>query len=508
MQLAELTKYSSSELEIAAKAQKARLSFFYFVQEFWECIVNDKAQWNWHIPYLCGQLTKMAYGVSQKQAKEYDMLVNIPPGTTKSLLFTVFFPAWCWTRWPWMRFIKTSFSASLSLEHAEACRDLVKSQKYQEWYPGIRIKRDKDIKSNFRIIYYDKKADVWSIGGNLYSTSVGGTVTGFHAHVLLVDDPIDPFKAYSEVEMDSANRFLSQVLPTRKVHKEVTPTIMIMQRVMEGDPSDKMLEKQKLGKSIKHICLPGKLESGSDIKRVKPQELLEYYQDGYLDPVRLSEKALQELKLDLGQYGYAGQIQQDSTIPGGGMFKIDMFKVIQYEKINWDARLIKVVRFWDKAATEDDGAFTVGVKMAQLINNRYVVMDVVRGQWSTERREAVIKHTSLSDGPMVLQKGEQEPGSGGKDSAKNTEKMLSRVGISFKSERAVGDKIYRADPWSVRVNNGQVLLIEGPWNQEYINEHRKFGKIAKYKDQVDASSGAYSELFNINRAGTWGRKRK
>lgn len=501
-------QFSPDQMLIAAQANKARLSMFNFVQEMWGQVVTDEVEWNWHIPILCAELTKVAQRVARGEESAYDLLVNIPPGTTKSLLFCVFFPAWCWTNWPWMRFIKTSYSAALSLEHAEMCRDLVRSEKYQLWYPYLRIKRDKDIKSNFRITYQDPKTKLWTIGGNVYSTSVGGTVTGYHAHILLVDDPIDPFKAYSEVEMKTANRFVSQTLPTRKVNKLVTPLIMIMQRVMEGDPSDVMLNLKKKGMAVRHICLPGELVTKEDIARVSPPHFVKYYVDGLLDPKRLSRPALKKLELTLGQYGYAGQIQQDSSLPGGGMFDVTKFKIIKYHKIHWATRLVRIVRFWDKAATDGSGDWTVGAKIAQMLNDKYIVLDVIRGQWSTNRRERIIKDTGISDGPNVLQKQEQEPGSGGKDSARHTEIRLQRSGIPIKTAPSIGNKVYRADPWSVRVNDGQVYLLKADWNQEYKDEHRRFSPTCKHDDQVDASSGAYSELFNINRAGIWGKKRR
>ena len=487
----------------AAKAQKASLSLFYFVQEMWDQVVADKPKWNWHIPLLCSELMNIANRIARQEVSPYDLLVNIPPGTTKSLLFSVFFPAWCWTKWPWLQFIKTAYSATLSLEHAELCRELVASEKYQRWYPTIRIKRDKKAKSNFRIVHKNTKTGLWTMGGNLYSTSIGGTLTGFHAHINIIDDPIDPYRAYSEVELENANRFITQVLPTRVKDKERCPMIMIMQRVMEGDPSDRMLERQKKGLKVKHICLPGRLETKEDKERVKPKELQQYYIDGFLDPVRLGKNALTKLMLNLGQYGYAGQIQQDSSLPGGGMFKVGRFKVIKYEDVNWHANLEYIVRYWDKAASDDAGAYTVGVKIARLKSDRYIVLDVIRGQWSSDKRERIIKETSLIDGPNILQKIEQEPGSGGKESAQGTIRNLQNSAIPIQAERPTGNKVYRADPWSVRVNMGHVWLLEAEWNYEYVEEHRKF-PMGKYKDQVDASSGAYNELFNNRRAGVWG----
>ena len=489
--------------ELAA-SELCKRSFFYFVREFWDQISSDTPVWNWHIPVLCAELSNIVSRVSSGLPNAYDLLVNIPPGTTKSLLFSVFFPAWTWVNYPHLKFIKTSYSASLSLEHAEMCRNVVRSRKYQALFPRLKIKRDSDMKSNFRILF--EKDGNWNIGGNLYSTSVGGTVTGYHSHISIIDDPIDPFRAHSEVEIASSNRFISQVLPTRKVDKKVSSTIMIMQRVMQGDPSDEWLKLREKGLKIKHICLPGVIDTESDKQRVSPQEYLKYYHDKYLDHIRLSQSTLDNLKLQLGQYGFASQIQQDST-PSmiGSMFNVSRFKIVEYKDLNIDALLIKAVRYWDKAGSEGTGAYTARVKIASLKNGMYLVMYVVRGQWETNKRERIILETAISDGPNTLQKQEQEPGSGGKDQAQATKISLQQHGIPIHTERPTGDKVYRADPWSVRVNEGKVLLVKADWNMEYIEEHRRFSKMAKYKDQVDASSGAYSELFIANRATAWGR---
>jgi predicted phage terminase large subunit-like protein len=93
---------------------------------------------------------------------------------------------------------------------------------------------------------------------------------------------------------------------------------------------------------------------------------------------------------------------------------------------------------------------------------------------------------------------EQEPGSGGKDSVKASIKNLA--GFSVEADKPSGDKIYRADPLSVQVNNGNVLLVKGEWNHEFIEEFRYF-PFSTYKDQVDSASGAFSKLTKKKRAG-------
>jgi predicted phage terminase large subunit-like protein len=88
---------------------------------------------------------------------------------------------------------------------------------------------------------------------------------------------------------------------------------------------------------------------------------------------------------------------------------------------------------------------------------------------------------------------EQEPGSGGKDSADASIRNLA--GFAVYAERPTGDKAFRADPFSVQVNNGNVQMLRGDWNREYVEELRFFPN-GKYKDQVDASSGAFIHLVS------------
>ena len=475
-------------------------SFYSFLKFFWPEVSSEQYKENWHIPYLCNQLQELAETVARKERKKHDLIINIPPGTTKTITCSIMFPAWCWTRWYWMRFITLSYSASLSLESAEFSRDLIRSDRFRALYPELEIKQDKDTKGNFRAVKKEPsrpgQPDRIISGGSRYSTSVGGTLTGFHGHIIIVDDPINPQQAVSETELRNANRWLDQTLPTRKVDKAVSPTVMIMQRLHQDDPTGHTLEKKK--DNIRHICLPGELDTYKQY--LKPVELVQHYKDGLLDPLRLDREVLKDLLADLGQYGYAGQIGQNPTPPAGGMFKVDHFAMI--ERMPAEVNIIETVRYWDKAGTKEqaDGksksAYTVGTKMCNLKNGKWIVMDVKRGRWSSDERERVIRETAEADGQEVTVWVEQEPGSGGKESAENT--IRNMAGFTVYKELPKGDKIYRADPYSVQVNEGNVMLLKGDWNYEFIEEHRHF-PFSTYKDQVDSAGGCFAKLTSKRR---------
>jgi len=505
MQLTGIKKYLQDPN--ALLTEKCKRSFFNFIVEFWDSVVNDPPILNWHIPYICAEMTKMIQRVVERKVRKHDLVINVPPGSTKSLLTTVFFPAWVWANWPYIRFIKTSYSSTLSMELAEMCRDLIRSEKYQTLFPYIRIKRDKDKKSNFKIQFFDQEKKIWKMGGNLFSTSVEGTLTGFHGHFLLVDDPIDPFKAYSKTQIENVNRWLEQVLPTRKVEKSIVPQVMIMQRVDLYDPSNSLIELRKKGYKVKHICLPGTVLKKTDRESVSPKSVLKYYdmQGGYLDPIRLNKRALHDLETQLGQYGYAAQVQQNPLQAGMGMFQVTMVEIVEEKTFNLTPKLLRSVRYWDKAGTAGgDGSRTAGVHMGELNNGMYIILDVVTGRWSSSDRENMIETTAKLDGKEVIQIVEQEPGSGGKESVQNTIVRLKELNLSAQADRPTGDKVYRADPWSVVMNRGKVILIKAPWNGDYLDEHRRFpGGSRQLKDQVDASSGAYGAMTFTRKAGVW-----
>jgi len=470
---------------IVAMRNLVTKSLYFFLQYFWDQYSEDEFQPNWHIKYICDELQIVSKRVALNHDKEYDLIINVPPGSSKTAIISIMFPLWCWIQWHWMRFITASYSSALSLESAEYSRDVLRSEKFAELFPELSIKLDKDTKSNFRVVKQTDEGEVR--GGNRLSTSVGGSVAGFHGHINIIDDPIDPMRAISEAELKKANHWMDNTLPFRKVDKRVTPTILIMQRLHQDDPTGHLLKEKAT--EIKHICLPGEIRNYR--QNVSPPELVDMYTDDLMDVNRLDWEVLQEL-LNLGQFTYGGQVGQDPVPLGGGMFETDHLKTI--ERMPNDLLIDRIVRYWDKAATDGGGAFTVGAKMARLKDGSFLVMDVKRGQWGTAKREKIIKQTAEADGPDVTIYIEQEPGSGGKDSAVGTIKNLA--GFRVYADRPTGDKVFRADPYSVQMNEGNVSMLRAGWNEPYVDELKNF-PASTFKDQTDASSGAFGKLVGL-----------
>lgn len=162
----------------------------------------------------------------------------------------------------------------------------------------------------------------------------------------------------------------------------------------------------------------------------------------------------------------------------------------------------KRVRYWDKAATEGGGAYTAGVRIAYK-GGIFYIEDVVRGQWSAGHRDQVMQQVAEADGRGVEIWVEQEPGSGGKESAQASVKQLA--GFAVRADRVTGDKVERAKPMSAQAEAGNVVLVQGDWHEVFLHEAHTFPD-SKYKDQVDAAAGAVNKLVLSTRSSGRGAK--
>jgi predicted phage terminase large subunit-like protein len=296
--------------------------------------------------------------------------------------------------------------------------------------------------------------------------------------------------ATSEAGLRTTSLWLHETISSRTVDASITPTIMIMQRLHQNDPTGDWLSNAKEG-SYKHICLPADCSEG---QTVLPIEIKNKYVDNLLDTKRLPRPLLEQRRNWMGEYGYACQYDQHPIPRSGGMFLIDRLRV---NPIDPSDPITYTIRYWDKAvSTKKTACYTVGVKLAKTRAGRFYVLDVIRGRWDSDTREKLIKRTAEIDGKKVVVAVEQEPGSGGFESAINTVRNLA--GYVTKIDKADMHKETRAEPFSSQVNGFNVTLVPGAWNTEYISELQYFPS-SKYKDQVDASAGAFNLIATMTR---------
>lgn len=421
----------------------------------------------WHIDAMADHLEAVTRGECKR------LLINIPPRYMKSITVSVMWPIWEWTRSPHTRFMFATYSGSLSAEHSRSRLAILQSDWFRDrWGNKVQLtKANEDLAMN-------------SARGTYEATSFTGTATGKGANRLVIDDPHNTKKADSDVERAATIRLFNTTFQSRLNDKKRDAIVVVMQRLHEEDVSARCLQ---LGYT--HLCLPAEAEGRTVISLPSGRVIVREKGD-LLWPEREGRAELDAMHAALLDYGYAGQYQQRPAPAGGGIFK-------DFPIVDAVPAKAKRVRYWDKAGTEGGGAYSAGVKMLEA-DGIYYIEHVIRGQWSAYNREKVIKTTAETDGRHVHVWTEQEPGSGGKESAENTVKMLA--GWVVQKEPVTGDKVARARPMAAQAEIGNVKLLRGEWNQAFIDEARSFPN-GKYKDQIDAASGAFNKLVLAPRPG-------
>lgn len=477
------------------KAEKCRISFEAFVREFWDEVPGAAPlQWNWHMTYLCEKLEEIAKRVFTGKPRKYDLCINISPGTSKSSIASVLFHPWTWANMPHAKHMTATHTENLAVVLADKAREVIRSEKYQLYYPEIVLRTDTDSKKNYAN----------TLGGERQVFTIGGkSPTGHHFHFLGVDDPLDPQKAVSDAELQNARAFLTETLPSRRMppDRRVAVVLLIMQRLHREDPSAVMLQKaaEEGGDPVFQVCLPA--EKTEDIK---PPELAAKYVDGLMDPKRLSKSILKSFQVSLGAYAYSGQFLQRPTPLGGGRFKQSYFtKTVAAAP--YEARR---VRSWDRAATANGGCATAGVLMARDNAGNFFVEHCVHGHWETEERNAVMLQTAQADRrrygpnnePTIWIEG--EPGASGRDAIRGLVRHLAGFPVFEYNPQGKGDKDTRSEPWAAQLAAGNVYMVDdGSWDLNgYIQEHLLFKpepgmKRGKLKDRVDASGQALATLM-------------
>jgi predicted phage terminase large subunit-like protein len=488
---AELAEVTDDQL----LAQACRESFYEFFLEFWETIEAVELVPNWHIKFLCDELQDVYERWARKEAQS-DVLINVPPGTSKSTTVTQLFPAWLWVRQPSIRLISSSYSASLSVGHGIKTRDCLRSDKFNQLYPGlIEGKGDEDGKTAYRN----------TKGGQRYTTSTGGAVTGVHADFLLFDDPLKPDQASSPAGLAAAKKHL-ETMSTRKTDKARSVTIMVMQRLAELDPAGIWLAS---GKPLRHICLPGELptDPAKALTMVKPAHLISRYKDGLLDARRLTRTALAGLKVALGSYGYAGQVMQLPAPEEGGILKKAWFRTTTW------AQFLDTVpgakhAVWlfdaDTAYTEnqknDPSALLSSVYLGQTL---YVRVALEMWLALPQLKVKLLELTKLHGYTAPLSKLHVEPKASGKDVVAELRNM-SQLNV-VEAVAPDKDKTTRVNAASPFIEAGRVvLIIDAPgapvgWHESFINQGAGF-PTAAHDDMLDTLTQAIAR-YNFKKGG-------
>lgn len=460
-----MRQLTKSDLQ-AIEAEFCSRSLSNFIKRAWPHIDPQPYVHGWHMDAIADHLEACAKGEITR------LLINVPPGTSKSMATSVFLPAWLWGPfgWPEARFIGASYEQSLATRDNRKTRNLIESDWYQGLWP-TRLTSDQNEKTGFE-----------NISQGFRQSCAVKSMTGKRGDFVVWDDPLSPEKAYSQLERETANRVFAETLPTRLNDPKESVIIVIMQRLHDGDVSGYILSRD-LG--YDHLCLPMEFEAetrcqtsiGFKDPRKKDGDLL--------FPERFPPEVVERDKKIMGGFATAGQFQQRPVPREGGMFKAHWFETIGAVPVG-----TSFVRGWDMAAsTREKSAYTASVKIGLTPEGRFVIADAQRERTETPRK--MVKNTATADGKDVRISYPQDPGQAGKDQANSIARDLA--GYRFTSSPETGDKATRAEPLAAQAEAGNVDILRGEWNAQFMDELCNF-PFGEFADQVDAASRAFNEL--------------
>lgn len=430
------------------------------------------------------------------------LIVTLPPQHGKTELVSRRLPAYALGRNPDAHVILASYSSDLANLMSRDAQRIIDSAEYGRLFPETRLADESDAR-------WTKRQDFFEVvdrRGSLRAAGVGGGITGLGFHLGIIDDPVkNREEAESEVVRAAQWRWYTSTFRTRATETGAA-IVVLMTRWHEDDLVGRLLATAAGDPKADQwtvLSLPALAEEPGPrtvtVSRTDGPAAIETIDERAIGEVlwaeRFSLNAIEAVAASLGSYDFAALYQQRPAPAGGGMFQREWLTIVDAGPSEADVQAR--VRYWDKAGTEGGGAYSAGVLMALGTDGRFYVEDVVRAQLSAGGREALIKQTAALDGVAVEVWTEQEPGSGGKESAENTIRGLA--GYDVHAEPVTGDKVTRARPFAAQAEAGNVRLLRGPWNGPYLDELGLFPN-GRYKDQVDASSGAFNKLALANAA--------
>jgi predicted phage terminase large subunit-like protein len=438
-------------------------SLYDFVQAAWPMVVpNAPFVGNWHIGAICEHLEAQSRGQLPR------LVINVPPGSSKSTTVCVMWPCWEWTWKPGSQWQFAAYADTLAVRDSLRCRSLMETPWYRElwgdvWQPARWLV---DWLAN------DK-------GGIRQALSVGGIATGFHAHRQVVDDPTKPMDAHSPVMLEKAELWWFETMASRVLPGDNTRTI-IMQRLHDLDLAGKAAEQGYTTLSVPMVYESKARRAATPIGWEDPRR-----HDGeLLCPERWNELEVARRKKEFGPDGWAAQDQQDPVPAGGAIYKEEWLKQFFTTRPDLFGHLVLISL--DAAFKNRETSSYVCAQVWSYKPPNFFLLDEIRDHLDFLGTVAAVKTLyarfpmassilieDKANGPAVIDvlKG-QIPG------------VLAVTPDGSKEARA-----YATQPVFA---SGCVWLPDpllAPWILDWILEHKRFPK-GKANDRIDAQTQA------------------
>jgi predicted phage terminase large subunit-like protein len=307
-----------------------------------------------------------------------------------------------------------------------------------------------------------------------------------------IDDPHSARNVESEMQRASTLQWWNEVMQSRLNDPTKGAFVVVHQRVHSNDVIGDILTRHP--GEYEYLCLPARYDPNHPNRwaadpRTEPGEVLW--------PNHLPEKALATLEASMGAYSFASQFQQLPVPREGGMFKRHWFSIVKPHEVPPDCRYC---RGWDLAATKvqlvkADPDYTATVKIGHSrTTKRWYITEVGRWREDPDEVERLIMWHAVEDKrttPNCMTVLPQDPGQSGKAQSRHLMQLLG--GFNAVTELQSGSKEIRAWPLAGQAGVGNIILVEGAWNEMFLAEMCGFPTFA-HDDMFDAAATAYGRI--------------
>jgi predicted phage terminase large subunit-like protein len=417
---------------------------------------------NWHIEAIAHELVRCREGDSTR------LIITQPPRSLKSICSSVAFVAWALGRDPALRFICVSYSQELAGELARQFRMVVDSDWYRALFPKMRLKKDTDSQC------------VTTAGGGRIATSIGGTITGRGADIIIIDDPLKAEDAMSEPARTEVIHWYQNTLSTRLNDKRRGAIVVVMQRLHEQDLAGHLLEQD----GWRHLDLPAIATADQQVRiGPHPADLYHRREGEVLHPAREPLAALERIRADLGSLAFSAQYQQRPVPIEGNIVKREWLP--SYDTPPQAGPGVRIVQSWDVAGSVTAASdFSVCTTWA-IRKKEFYLLDVWRGRLKLPdlRRKIIALQQRHGASTLLIEKAGLGLGLCDDLRIDNTPGLPRPIGIVPRT-----DKITRLEAETPRIEAGHMLLPgEAPWLGDFLAELLAFPN-GRHDDQVDSVS--------------------
>jgi predicted phage terminase large subunit-like protein len=433
---------------------------------------------NWHIEAIAHQLTRLLNGEISR------LIITVPPRSLKSICASVAFPVFVLGRNPRRKIICVSYSEGLASKHANDRRAVMRSTLYSRLFPETRISPAKDTELEFAT----------TRGGSCLATSTSGTLTGRGGNLIVIDDPIKPQDAWSEVARKNCIQWYGNTLLTRLNNKTEDAIVVVMQRLHTDDLVGHLLEQE----GWVQLNLPAIAECEQRIALGAKRWHLRQPGD-LLHPEREPQSELDKLKRGMGSMDFGAQYQQEPIAAGGNLVKWEWFKF--YDQRPLIDATDRIIVSWDTALSAKELASFSACVVLQVRGETAYVLEVIRERLEyPELRRKVMEVHKLWRNRNYYALVIENKGSG-----MSLIQDLQQQGIPAIAIDPVGDKVMRMNQQTARIEGRTVCLPkQAPWLDEFRREISAF-PAGRHSDQVDALSQALHRAYDRSKGEfSWG----